>query len=374
MIRALRYRMKYGPYLRNEQGIKKFAERALDQLLSRVTKRSAYYREMNENMLVEKANLRMRAAELARQEMLDASEYFSVRRRITADTTIIVFALVAGVLMTFFSVTAFLESVDAVSAIARWVIAGVFAGVLTYGGMHATEFLLGALIPRRVDEDKREHLPRQAIATMWAVVLAIVLIAILGFAETRAALLSQATGSGMIYFGFILLAMAMPVLAGAFRWDASRFVDVYKTTQAHRRVEDRLAQIDSVLRQNEEFESNFYKLRLLEEWDEVNSFKTYKDNYNERKGIVEHLAGHFSQSFDLFQNEAVKRYESDLRDLTARGLRRLDSSEARSAGGGGKLGAGPRPAAAAAAVPAEGTSDGATASARNVYLAPKPVR
>ncbi len=365
MFGAFRYRISYGPYFRNEQGIKKFAERALDQLISRVTKKSAYYREMNETMLVEKANLRLRAAELDKQEMLEPSEYFSIRRRLLADRVIIGFTLLAGVLMAFFSVTAFLQSVDLLSTAAQWIIAGVFAIVLVGGGALATEFLIAAMIPRRVDDSPRETLPRQAMAVLWGVVLVVVGVALLGLSEARAGMLSQQTGSSLLYLGFILLSVAMPLIAGAFRWDATRFVDVYSTTQIHRKVEDRLAEIDSLLRQNEEFESNFYKLRLLEEWDDVNSFKTYKDNYNERKGIVEHLAGHFAQSFDLFQNEAIKRYESDLRDLTARGLRRLETVEARPQGASKISGA---------SLPAGSGSDGGVSSSQHVYLAPKPVR
>ncbi|HYE57375.1 MAG TPA: hypothetical protein VD948_02670, partial [Rhodothermales bacterium] len=46
----------------------------------------------------------------------------------------------------------------------------------------------------------------------------------------------------------------------------------------------------------------------------------------------------FAGSFDLFQAEAARRYESDLRDLTARSLRRLDPVEGASTQVGGKLG------------------------------------
>ncbi len=369
MFTGLKYRMKYGAYLRNEQGIKKFAENAMVQLLGRVAKRSGYYREMNENMLVEKASLRMRATELGEQRMLDASEYFSVRRRLVANSIIITFAIAASILLTFFSLTAFLQVSDGFSTTLQWIVAGVFAVVLTGMGIVSTERLLETLIPRRRFKAETDTEPRQSVALVWAVVLIAVEFALLGLSSVRASILSAQTGNGLLYIGFIGFALIMPAVAGAIRWDAMRFVDVFKTTQAYRRTEDRLAQIESVLRQNEEFESNFYKVRLNDQWNEVNTFKTYKDNYNERKGIVEHLAGHFSQSFDLFQNEAVKRYEFDLRDLTARGLRRLETADPRKqAQTGSKLTAAPMPQS-----DGDG-SDGASSSSRNIYLAPKPVR
>ncbi len=362
MFKALSYRFKYGSYLRNEQGIKKFAENALVDLLGSVTKRSRYYREMNETLLVEKTNRRVRATELGKQTMLEPSEYFSVRRRLTVNTIILGASIVASVLLTFFALTAYL---DALSQALQWFVAGVFAIVLTGMGIVSAERLLETLIPRRRFKAETDTEPRQAVAFVWAVVLVFVELALLGLSSVRASMLAEQTGQSLLYLGFVGFAMAMPLVAGAIRWDAMRFADVFKTTQAYRENEDQLARIDSTLRQNEEFESNYYKVKLNDTWNEVNAFKTYKDNYNERKGIVEHLGGHFAQSFDLFQTESVKRYEADLRDMTARGIRRLETSDARAARTQtGKLNAAPMPAA----------SDGAPQSSRNVYLAPKPVR
>ena len=53
-------RFRSGPYLRNEQGVQKYSEMALGQLVRTVARKSRFYREQSENLLVEKANLRQR--------------------------------------------------------------------------------------------------------------------------------------------------------------------------------------------------------------------------------------------------------------------------------------------------------------------------
>ena len=44
-MRFLHVPHRHHPYLRNEHGIKKFAEKSLGELILRVTKKSAFYRE-----------------------------------------------------------------------------------------------------------------------------------------------------------------------------------------------------------------------------------------------------------------------------------------------------------------------------------------
>lgn len=371
MFRRLYFKSRYGSYLRNEHGIKKFAEMAMGQLIRKVTKKSAFYREMNENLLVEKANLRMRADELAEQPMLQAGKFFSVRRRVVANGLFITFVVIASIFLFFVSITAFINEETGVQGFLRWFVASVLAVVLAGGGIIIAERLIETLIPGRREASGDDF--GKPIAILWGVLLFAIELAILGIVEVRADRLALAQESDVLYFGFILLTLLLPVIAGAIRWDAMRYIDAYKTTRAHRQIDSRLAQIDSILRQNEEYESNFYKINSIAYWDLVNSFKTYKDLYNERNGIVESLSGHFAQTYDTFQNEAYKRYESDLRDITARSMRRLEVSEravGSKLGQGSKLERAPMPGSV---VPDE-DRNGRIGVESDLYLSPKPIR
>ena len=322
MAGYLFHRSKYGSYFKSEHGIKKFAERCVDQLVRKVTKKSAFYREMNENLLVEKSNLRLRLNDLDEQPTLSAGEFFRKRRHLWASNFVMVFFVVGSVFLNFLSVSAFITADTMGAAALRWVTAAVLAVVLTGGGLIVAERLVESLFAKRSELDEKNI--RRSTAILWAGLLLVIEIALLGLSEVRASLLAAQVDSGVLYTGYIVLSMMLPLIAGTFRWDAMRFIDVYKTTQALRQIESRLAQIDSVLRQNEEYESNYYKIQSIEYWDLLNEFKTYKDAYNQRKGISEDLRGHFAQSYDHFQGEANKRYKSDIRDITATSIRRLE--------------------------------------------------
>ena len=385
MLDALAIRYRHGAYLKNENGTRRFGERALVELVRRVTRKTKFYREQSENHLVEKATLRHRLTEMQEQPRLEAGAYFSVRRRLWAETLVLGVALVAGVLLAFFSTATFTQRLN-VGPVWPWVIAGVFALVLVGGGLVVTERYIEARMnrPRRRDADRDvsseevSHSAPRGSSFLWGVLMLVVAVALVGLSEVQARELLRTTGSWGVYAGFLALTVLMPLVAGAVRWDAMRFMDVYKTTISYRAYETRLAQVDSILRQNEETESNTYQEWLEEAWEEVNRFRTVKENYNRRKGIEETLSGHFVSSRDLFVQEAARRYESDLRAITARSLRRVEggpdsAGEARTAGT--KLGQADRALPMDAPVPgALPEPPPATPDAPPAYLDPKPVR
>lgn len=367
MIRRLYFSSLYGSYLQSEHGVKKFAEMCMGQLIRKVTKKSAFYREMNENLLVEKANLRMRQDELSEQALLNPGKFFSVRRRTWANTLILIGVILGAFFMYQMSVMAFVGPETGLSSFMRWFVSAILALVLAGGGLVVTERLIESFIPSGPEEEDIA-VRRKAVGVLWAFLLIGIELSIVGITSVRAGGLAEATESGALYYGFMALAVLLPIIAGTVRWDAMLYIDSFKTTRAHRQIDSRLAQIDSILRQNEEYESNFYKMKSISYWDLLNEFKTYKDVYNEKHDVVENLSGHFSQTYDTFQGEANKRYQSDIRDITSKSMRKLETGDRQPVGS--KLGQSPGRLR---------TISDAGGHERNggegeFYLSPKPVR
>ncbi len=380
MFNYLYYKLRFGSYLKNDHGIKKFAERSMGELIRKVTKKSAFYREMNENLMVEKANLRMRSDELQAEPMLDAGEFFSMRRRLWANAAVVAAFVVAAIFLNLLSIAALVQGGSVLVGTLRWFAAAVLALVLIGGGLVVTERLIESFISPRRDGAGREgpEISGTGVTFLWGLLLVGIELAIVGLADVQARLFVAGGGGALLYYGYIVLSMILPVVAGAVRWDAMRYIDVYKTTQANREMEGRLAQIESILRQNGEYESNFYKLNSISYWDSVNEFKTYKDNLNERSGVTERLKGHFAQSYDAFQAEAGKRYESDIRDITSKSMRKLETAEGpvgSKLGQDQRTGGNGRPALATP-VPASAHSGDSDRDVRaaDTYFEPKPIR
>jgi hypothetical protein len=337
MFDSLYQRIQHGSYLKSEDGIKQYAEKCMGQLINKVTKKSAFYREQDENLLVEKANLRLREEELREKPVLDAGDFFSVRRRLWFENFTIGAVVLAAVFINYTAVTAFLSGGTIGLAFLHWVVAATLAVVLTGGGLVITERLIETAAPREDQHATEEISDAQmssVITTLWTILLIGIEIAIMGLAEVRASMLAQAQDSSFLYLGYIAAAMLLPLVAGALRWDSMRYLDIYKSTRAIREIESRLAQIDSTLRQNEEYESNFYKVQSITYWDRLNEFKTYKRNYDESNGHAREKLpeGHFARTYDAFQNESYKRYTADLRDVRSTSVRRLELMEDATAG------------------------------------------
>jgi hypothetical protein len=366
MFKYSYFKTRHGSYLRNEHGIKKFAEMSMGQLIRRVTKKSAFYREMNENLLVEKANLRLRLSELTEKPALDAGEFFSLRRRLLANTVMVVAIVAAAIFLYTSALVTVLEAGGTIAPLLVWTVAILLGVVLAGAGVVITDRLIAAFTPQAGPRTEQLRDGNRSLGALWGVLLAGVLVTIVGVGQVQANILTEATGNTFLYFSFILISLLLPLMAGALRWDVMRCIDVYKTTQGIRQIESRLGQIDSILRQNEEYESNYYKVLSISYWDNVNEFKTFKDNYNAKKGIVEDISGHFSQTYDQFQAEANKRYETDIRDITSRSIRKLEIVEGRR--GTGKLGQDKKP------VMARRDSGGSDGESKPVYLDPKPIR
>lgn len=320
MIRPLRHHFQHRAYLRNEHGIKKFAEMSLGQFILRVAKKSAFYREMNENLLVEKSNLRTRLSELYEQTTLEGSRFFSTRRELWANTLLTVLVIAAATFLGQRAMAVFVAGTTVTAEVLSWLLALLMAAVLTGGGMVACARLLNVLAPQKRPDPQPEASARVVQALLWGILLCGIEVILFGLADAR----RVAAATGSLHLSYVTATMLMPLVAGALRWHHLRLIDPYKSTLVLRKIESRLAQIDSILRQNEAFENNFYKLKSIEHWDEVNAFKTIKDNVNQRQGIVEPLGGHFSQHYDLFQDEARKRYTHSIREATSAPLRTMN--------------------------------------------------
>ncbi|MFW5973194.1 MAG: hypothetical protein ACOCTG_04315, partial [Bacteroidota bacterium] len=147
MIQRFYFSSRYGTYLRSEHGVKKFAEMCMAQLIRKVTKKSAFYREENENLLVEKANLRLRQNELSEQEILTPGQYFGVRRRLWATSLLLTAVVVAAILIFMISILAFVTPEAGLPEVLRVATAAVLAVVLAGGGRVVSERLIEAFIP-----------------------------------------------------------------------------------------------------------------------------------------------------------------------------------------------------------------------------------
>ena len=323
--------VRFYAIFKNINGLKTFAERCQNWLIRTTTRVSLNYNQKNERLTVEKENLLRKKEEVERKAMIEYDDFFGIRKKVRTLSFLFWIIIIAEGFLNYISTLIFIPGDGFSFTLLRWFI----AIVLTGSGIIAAEKFLDSLfpvVPYKGVASKQRSIP---IATMWGVLLLIVEIAIVGVAEARARDIEGGTDSQILYYGFILLSMVLPVVAGATRWDLMHYIDAYQNTLLHNKIEKRLLKIDSILRKNVERDSLYYKLKSTAYWDLFNEFKVRKENYNSKKGITEDLAGHYSENYDTFQKEADKRYEEDIRD---RGAFRMSKLILDDNGTGNKLG------------------------------------
>ncbi len=332
MGRSWWFYLRYSSFFRNaDNGLKAFAERCMNALISSTANKLQSNRQKRQRLLVEKQNRDARAKEIASSPMLNNDEYFSVKRKIYVDTFISIAIVFAEIFLNYVSTLIFIPGEEPLLALIRWTVAIVVTGSAI---LVADKLLEATIVEQRYKAQPPPNRSYLMIAILF-VFLVLVEIAIFGISAARAADIEGQTRNVMLYYGFIVLSMVLPLIAGWAVWDKNRYIDAYKNTKEHRKILRRITEIDATLQTMREHESLFYKAERTGYWDTFVTFQTYKEVYNRKRDFQENLSTHYSRSHDAFEDEADKRYESDIHEHTAERLLKLERTDT---GVGSKVG------------------------------------
>ena len=309
---------------KNNEGLQKFAELCLQSLIERALKKFATLKEKNEKLRTEQSNLTSRKNEISKEPLLDNDEYFTIRNRLRSDAFIMYSIVIAELFLNYISTLIFIPGEEPIFTLLRWFL----AIVLTGSAIIASEKLIESVLP--VKKYRKEESPQKVsipVVVLWAVILIGVEIAIIGVAEARARDIEGGKTDGMLYYGFIILSMLLPIIAGAVRWYRMRFLDAYKNTDEYKHIEARLNNIDQTIKQNKEREYLYYQRQLIGYYALFYQFRTCKENYNNRKGIEEDISNHFCRKFETFQQKADERYLTHLPERQAKAISDINRTD-----------------------------------------------
>ncbi|MFI5251134.1 MAG: hypothetical protein ACHQQQ_01775 [Bacteroidota bacterium] len=324
MFRYLYFFIRFRQYFKNDKGLSEFADRCLNWLIEKSAIKAGIYIEKNEELKDEKKNLILRSEDINKKAMLENDDFFTVRKKYRTQTFIIGVIIIAEMFLNYISTLIFINGEDLIFTFIRWGI----AIVLTGGGIIVSEKLIESVLP--ITKKEKKDIPNRStpVIILWSILLIGVEIAIMGVSETRATDIEGGHTGGVLYYGFIILSMVLPLIAGAARWDIMHYLDAYKNTLLHRKIQERLHKIETILRRNEEHKLQYFKIQSVVFWDIFSEFKTFKENYDKKKGLkTEDLSSHFACNNDTFQLEADKRYEKDPRTHSASHIQKLTISD-----------------------------------------------
>ncbi len=314
MFTGIYYRSAFSTDLKNQNGLSRFAERCIIELIDSVKKKST---SMRQNIQRLKRNLGATKSYLdgvKKEDLLSDNDFFSARRKIRIATFLVTGIIITEGLLNYFSTLVFISGEDLGIAVLRWLI-GI---VLTLGAVASAERFMEAILPVR-KHNEPEPKPRSILmVVLWSILFLGVEIAIAGVSEARARDIEGGHTMGLLYFGFIILSMVLPLIAGGLSWDLLHVYDSYKYTLKHniaRRTWDTSDRQIKILMQRLE---DYYNVGLNEAWNKFNNFRSFKENYNLRRGMSETVNGHYYAEFGGFKEEADRRYGAILGQLELR--------------------------------------------------------
>jgi hypothetical protein len=304
-MRFLYFYIRFNQWFKNLNGIKAFAQQTMHWLLESalgLAKRlKGENKRLSENIKTLKSNLNERL----KYPVINADEYPSIRGKIII-YSVIIFICVTG--ETFFNYFAS-KAIFTFQGWAAVIAALIFSLLITWGAIALFEnFIEQILLEPHYKSEKQvdRNILKMVLLSVFAIAYELLIYYV---CKVRGIQIEGGNGDGIIGTAMMIAGMLMPVVAGYYSYEKSRFISAYKNTNIIASFEKEIAQSERKIQTNKEKMENHFKKTLQARWALLQEFKTYKENYNYKHSIPEeNLKGHFCATQEDFRKEAIERY------------------------------------------------------------------
>ncbi len=129
----------------------------------------------------------------------------------------------------------------------------------------------------------------------------------------RSNVLEGEGGDDAAKYVVMILGMLLPIAVGYYTYKRSRYLNAYNNTLRIAGAEREIARKESTIATNLQQMEDHFKSELHDTWTVLDEFRVYKENYNEKHSIEkESLAGHFCETYNSFEKEAMERYKKEV--------------------------------------------------------------
>ena len=305
-MRYLYFRIRFNQWFTNLEGIKEFAEQVMGWLMKSVLRLAYKLKKKNKQLSENIKALRETLNNRIKHPVIEADEFEEIRKKIRTYTMIILVCLLAETFFNYFAAGAIFTFKGWVATIAKVAV----ALLVTWGAYTLFESLFKQIFfekPYKGElKENRNFMKLIALSIMGVTyeVLIYFLCRMRGFQ------IEGNSGDGIITIAMMLIGMLMPVIAGFFAYEKSRYISPYKNTIEIDKITRTIATSENKIKTNQELMENHFKKECQDYWTIQQEFKTYKENFNLKKQYpVENLTGHFCEKRERFVEEAINRYK-----------------------------------------------------------------
>jgi hypothetical protein len=324
-MRYLLYRIKYRQFFLNIEGIKSFANRCINYYVSngsaiKAQTLTSYVKVLKEELHKKKTDF----AEYGKLDRMDNGS-FALKKSKSKSIKFVVYVLIIfEIFLNYLSTLIFLQGDSFLLILARWAIAIILALIT----MLTVDGLLSKLLPEESVRikgvnsqnedafyDRSAKFKRIISLILLPILLVALECAIFGVAQARA-LDIEGGSHGALYYGFILLSMALPIIAGYFKWDSEQHGKLYKNSEQYFKAENLIHILKLTITATMKDVKNIVDLSSLKAWQIFEQFKLYKENYNLKHNLpIENIDSHYCKSSQLFFEKALTLFGQEVAEI-----------------------------------------------------------
>jgi len=307
MLRIIGYWLRFKDFIEGEKGISEFAERCVQFLVEKALKKKYKLQKKNSELSAKLANLQDDLLEMNKATILTYDEFYSVRKRVRIETGLFWLISISEMFLNYISTLIFVPGDQFLIEVMRWAISVVVTGASVISAEKFFEEIFPVRLYKTLKTEGKVY--RNFMKASGVLILLIgAEFAIMTISEARARDIEGGVVGGLLYYGFILLSVVLPLIAGYIRRDTMQYLDPYENTLEQRKTTHRIQTMREQIEINTRAREDYFRYILAHFWKVFNSFKTYKENYNARFKITESIEAHYCTTFESFQAEARTRY------------------------------------------------------------------
>ena len=299
----------YKQWFKNAEGIKGFAAQVMNWLMQSTMKLAEKLKNQNKKMA---EAIRTKKAQLTKwyeHPTVDADEWDEVKGKIRMLGFWILVGIIAETALNYFGVSAVMLQ----QGIGWLTFKAIIALILTGAGIYifGKWFTIALNKPKYKQEEAK---PRNWIDFVLLTLLCLAYEALIYYlCRIRGIALEGANGDSIFTYFVVLAGMIIPVIAGYWACERSHYTSAYYNTKRIARGEKDVAQMESRIATNNQRMEDHFKREVQDSWGLLQEYKVYKENFNLKNGIkTEDIRGHFCETHDRFEQEAVQRYKKEV--------------------------------------------------------------
>jgi len=299
----------YKQWFMNAEGIKGFAAQVMNWLMQSTMSLAEKLKNQNKKLAEAIKTTKAKLAKWYEHATVDADEWDEVKGTVRKLGFWITVGIIAEAALNYFGVSAVITPKGW-----GWIaLNAAIAIVLTGFGVYIFKKWFAVALNKPMYKQE-ETKPRNWLELGVLTLLCVAYEAVIYYlCKIRGIALEGGNGDDFVTWFVTLAGMLLPLVAGYLAYERSRYVAPYNNTKRIAKAEKAVAQMESKIATNNQRMEDHFKREVENSWGLLQEYKVYKENYNHNKGIAkENIAGHFCETHDSFEKEAVQRYQKEV--------------------------------------------------------------